>query len=243
MTAETGFMIPGTKTRLPKWALIAGAAGIAAVFLLGKKGGSTEEDYSTEEGDAAQGGFMGLLDELVNLPQGLEPETEPAISRRGGGGGSVLSEGSILGGSSLALESVLGPTFGEFLRYDRETSPSASTVAAVNAANAAFKPAGEAVQGQPFNGVPAGGQLGIFSILRSMGPASSSQAMQTPTSGGMALPTPEGGPTGLQRKPGAGTGTGSNSPSVGGKAGTPPKTTTVSTGYIRPPGDAMRLLK
>lgn len=67
--AEATIQIPGTKKKVPRWALIAGAGGVLAVFLLkGKRSdGSQEQGQFNQEGQEGSGGLIGLFEELIDL--------------------------------------------------------------------------------------------------------------------------------------------------------------------------------
>jgi len=78
--AETSFTIPGTQVKLPKWALLAGAAGLAGVLLLRPKGQASgaeidqsEGSLGEAEGSAGGGGstdnMQAILDAIAALQQ------------------------------------------------------------------------------------------------------------------------------------------------------------------------------
>ena len=89
MLTETAFVLPGTKLKIPRWAVLATLGGVIVIVLLAKKQGATigttEEDTGEEE--AAPGGadwssFLEKLMEELNQWQG--PVAPPAPLEDGG---------------------------------------------------------------------------------------------------------------------------------------------------------------
>jgi len=79
MAGEATITIPGTQTKVPKWAPLAAVGVIAAILLLKPKAsdqGDFNEEGTAEEEGAGVGSFEDLLNELLGS-QGLEAPGEP----------------------------------------------------------------------------------------------------------------------------------------------------------------------
>jgi hypothetical protein len=102
---ESKITIPGTDVKLPSWAVLAGGAGIAAALIFGQKGQTQQGDFN-EDGSTTgdeTGGLLGLIDELMNMFQGLElpglvmePEIQSPRLYVGSDGGGVEGDGTYI---------------------------------------------------------------------------------------------------------------------------------------------------
>lgn len=83
---ETAFVVPGTKARVPRWAVLAVLAGVVVILLLRQQAGpgAAPEDESFAE-EESEGGIGSLIDELaeltsqINVPQGLEDFSQMSV--------------------------------------------------------------------------------------------------------------------------------------------------------------------
>jgi hypothetical protein len=142
--AQADFELPlpgGKKAKVPRWALIAGAAGIAAAFLLRPKSGQQQGEFDqegqvSEEEEGVGAGILALIEELMTQFQsGLEAPGlifEPAPAPGGNGsnqvsastasqftvpGTSIPEPISVTGKTSAG--SVVGPSQIEVIRQHR----------------------------------------------------------------------------------------------------------------------------
>jgi hypothetical protein len=72
MLTETAFVLPGTKLKIPRWAVLATLGGVILIVLLAKKQGAaigTTEEAATDEEGTAPGGadYQSLIDELMDF--------------------------------------------------------------------------------------------------------------------------------------------------------------------------------
>jgi len=121
--AETSFTIPGTQVKLPRWALLAGAAGLAGVLLLRPKGQASGAVIDQSEGSlgeaegaagAAGGGedVAGYFQQLAELIAAQQQQQVGSLVYPSSGGTVAASGGFVSAGWDPGLLGMETPSPG-----------------------------------------------------------------------------------------------------------------------------------